>query len=132
MKSLVKSVIVTSMILGGASAAYAGPMDVAFENTIVMTAETARGGGSMRFLYEPDGTVAISMEGSDSTIQGTWEIKDDEVCTTYSAPRPGANEPATQVMCTPLEHMANAKVGDTWQFSPSEKITIKGEIVAGR
>ena len=37
-------------------------------------------GGVWRSTYNPDGTTSISVVNSDWSDTGTWEIKDDQVC----------------------------------------------------
>ncbi len=131
MNKLISSLALSSFFLLGAGAANANPMDIAFANTIVLTAVTERGESAAKYYYEPDGTVTINF-GSGDAVDGAWAVEGDEVCTTYSMMRPGAPEPSEQKNCSPVARMESAQIGDTWEFSPSEKITIKGEVVAGR
>lgn len=131
MKKLIPGLALSSLFLFSAGTANANPMDIAFANTIVLTAITERGESAVKYYYEPDGTVSLDF-GSGTTTSGTWAVNGDEVCTTYSMARPGADEPTAQQNCSPLERMESAQIGDRWEFSPSEKITIRGEVVAGR
>jgi|GEM_PF-2192150 len=131
MKKIISGLALSGLFLFSAGAASANPMDIAFANTIVMTAITEKGEMPVKYFYEPDGTLTLDF-GNGKTSSGSWEIKGDEVCTTFSMRRPGADKAASQTSCSPVERMENAKIGDTWEFSPSEKITIRGEVVAGR
>ncbi len=125
MRSLVKGLVVSALALGatGTGTVWAGDLDVIFGNTVALT--VVAGGREMttKYYYNADGTVT-----TDGAAEGTWEARGDEFCQSLTDPQSGQ----TRHMCNPLEEMTVAQPGDTWQFSPSEGITIKGEIVAGR
>jgi hypothetical protein len=131
MNKLLSSLALSGLFLVSAGPVSASPMDIAFANTIVLTAVTERGETAAKYYYEPDGTVTVDF-GTGTPSNGTWSVVGDEVCTSYSMMRPGADKPMEQKNCSPVTRMESAQIGDTWEFSPSDKITIKGEVVAGR
>ena len=123
MKLLVEFATVCACLLGAIGAAQAGEVDALFGNTVVLTAVTADREIVTKYYYQPDGTVTL-----DSGGKGTWEIRGAQFCTSLTSPETGQ----TRDMCSPLAQMANAAPGATWQFSPTENVTVKGELVAGR
>ena len=125
MKTILKTLAVSGLVLGGAVSAQAADLSVLFANTVKMDVTLPSGSTmSSTYLYNEDGTVDIT--AGDRTSQGTWEIKGDQMCMTVTGPQ-GAQE-----ICNPVAEMEGAAPGDTWSFSPAEGMTIDGSIVAGR
>ena len=126
MNKILKTFLVSGLVLSAASAAQAEvDMSVLFENTVVLTAVTADREIATNYHYNPDNTVHIVIGERDAS--GSWELKGDDLCTTFTSPQGQAQE-----MCAPASELTGATPGSTWEFSPAEGLTIKGELVAGR
>ncbi len=126
MKKVFKSILVSSLVLGGASVAQAADLGVLFANTVEMTA-TYKDIPPMtsKYHYNEDGTVKIITSQGEST--GSWAVNGAEMCTTMKSP-----QGQEQQICNPVADMEGASVGDTWEFSPAEGLNIKGALIAGR
>jgi len=131
MNKVFSSLIASGLILGTASVAQAETdLSLLFDNTVKMTAVT--GGTEMEttFKFNQDNTVDLVMalpSGGEREAEGTWEVRGEELCTKFTGGPQGEAE-----MCNPVAEMAGAAPGDKWEFSPSDAITIKGEVIAGR
>lgn len=95
-------------------AAFAGPMDNTFGNTVVVTYPN---GAQARYHFNADGTFTGVAPGG-STMRGNWTAENDQLC--LIPPTGGAHTPT----CTPLGGERN--VGDTWTQTGSngEEITV--------
>ena len=112
-------------VLVSASLAFAG-VEVLYGNTVELTTITPEGESTMQLFYNPDGTVV-----TDDGKKYTWNVTDDKFCTQFTfVPKNG--EALRQNACSPLSTLDGAAPGDTWEASPSEGVTIKGKIIAGR
>ena len=130
MKKTFSSLIVSGLILGSASVAQAETdLGVLFDNTVKMTAVTGSMEAVTTFKFNKDNSVdlVMTLPNGDRESTGTWEVRGEELCTKFTGGPQGDAE-----MCNPLAEMAGAAPGDKWEFSPSDAITIKGEVIAGR
>ena len=130
MKKVFSSLIVSGVIFGSASVAQAETdLSLLFDNTVKMTAVT--GGTEMEttFKFNQDNTVdlVMALPNGEREATGTWEVRGEELCTQFTGGPQGQSE-----MCNPVAELAGAAPGDKWEFSPSDAITIKGEVIAGR
>ena len=126
MKKVFNSLLVSGLVLGGATAAQAADLSILFENTVEMSA-SMNGGAAMtsQYHYNADGTVHVVTPQGESS--GTWAVNGDEMCTNLKSPNG-----QEQKICNPVADMEGASIGDSWEFSPAEGLTIKGALVAGR
>lgn len=99
-----------------AGAAFAGPMDYAYENTVVVTYPN---GAAARYHFNPDGSFhAVTPSGE---IAGTYELAGDQICLT-----PTGGERA----CTAAA--PDKAVGDTWTQTGTDGSAITVSVEAGR
>jgi len=103
-----------------AGAAFAGPMDNTFGNTVVVTYAS---GAQARYHFNADGTFTGVAPGG-STIRGNWTAADGQLC--LHPPTGGAHAPT----CTPLADEAK-NVGDTWTQTGSDGSQISVTLEAG-
>jgi len=109
--------------VGLSAAAQAANLDTLLNNSVQLTTEVGGQNIVSKLMYNADGTIS----GANGSA-GTWEVKGSELCTTLTRAQTGEGFTG----CSPLAAAEGTKVGDTWAFSPSDAVTISGELVAGR
>jgi hypothetical protein len=112
--------IAAILALGAAFAAgpaYAGPMDYAYQNTVVVTYAN---GAAARYHFNADGTFhAMLPDGQHAS--GAYELAGDQICLT---PTGG------QRACTAAA--PDKAVGDSWTQTGTDGSSITVSVVAGR
>ena len=96
----------------------------AFAQTTTLQELTTKGmimdAGGMKFdvAYKPDGSLAVTMDGADVGLTGTWRIDGDKLCTTSNF------NPVEECAVYP----AGKKSGDSFEVTGSQgtaMVTIK-------
>jgi hypothetical protein len=96
----------------------------AFAQTTTVQEVTTRGmvmdAGGMKFdvAYKPDGSLAVTMDGADVGLTGTWRIDGEKLCTTSNF------NPVEECAVYP----AGKKSGDSFEVTGSQgtaMVTIK-------
>lgn len=96
----------------------------AFAQTTTLQELTTKGmimdAGGMKFdvTYKPDGSLAVSMDGADVGLTGSWRIDGDKLCTKSNY--------APDEEC--VAYPAGKKSGDTFDVTGSQgtaSVTIK-------
>jgi hypothetical protein len=114
MKKFAAALALSAALMAGA--AYAGPMDYAYENTVVVTYPN---GVAARYHFNADGTFhAITPSGD---VTGTYELAGDQICLT---PTGG------QRACTAAA--PDKAVGDSWTQTATDGSSITVSVEAGR
>jgi hypothetical protein len=111
-----RSIILAASLLVMAGAAYAAddPLASRYGNTVIAT----EADGSQTYLYfNADHT--LSAKHGFWFSKGSWELKDDQLCTTYDTPRPGIGKQE----CSPA---TSRQVGDKWQGHGRAVKLVKG------
>ena len=114
MNKLAAALALSAALMAGT--AYAGPMDYAYENTLVVTYAN---GAAARYHFNADGTFhAVTPSGE---VTGTYELAGDQICLT-----PAGGQRA----CT--AGAPDKAVGDSWTQTATDGSTITVSVEAGR
>jgi outer membrane protein assembly factor BamB len=124
---ILKTLVVSSFILGGSGAAQAADFASLFDNTLVWYVAMPDGGErkGATFLFNEDGTVTAS-QGEISQV-GKWEVRGELTCVMVVEP-----DGAPEDLCSPTANLDGAKVGSEWEFVLREKISVRAVVIAGR
>jgi len=87
-----------------------------YGNTVI-----AKGPGvpEVHLYYNADHTFSGKVVGMTIQLKGTWELKADQVCSTYDPPPPGVTNP----ICS---HLDPHKVGDSWTAGERNVTLVQG------
>jgi hypothetical protein len=99
------------------------PLAPFFGNTLVVRDDR----GERKMWYKPDHTYSGVDVQSGVTISGTWEIKDNQLCTMRLVPKP---EPSYAGWCRPVP--AGKKIGDSWDGTNREGLPMSYRLVSGQ
>jgi hypothetical protein len=87
-----------------------------YGNTVVAKSPTSP---EAHLYYNADHTFTGKVIGMDFKLNGTWELKGNQICNTYDPPVPGMANP----VCTLLEAH---QVGDTWTSGDRTVTLVQG------
>ena len=110
------------LMLGAGAALAEEPLAPFFGNTLVVKDDR----GERKMWYKPDHTYTGVDVQSGVTISGTWEIKDNQLCTTRLVPKP---EPSYASWCRAVP--VGKKIGDSWDGTNNAGLPMSYKLVGG-
>lgn len=113
--------IIALAALGGVAWAAGDPMAAAYENTVVSTDEA---GAKTKVMYNADNTYSV-VRPDGTTGEGTWSLKDDQLCVDRTEPKPEAH------FCMSTDSIPS-KVGESKEATTSEGNKLTNTMEAGR
>ncbi len=92
-------------------------MATRYGNTVI--AKASASAPEVHLYYKADHSFSGIVVGMSFKLQGTWEIKGNQVCSTYDPAPPGINNP----VCAQLDAH---KVGDVWTAGDRTVTLVEG------
>jgi hypothetical protein len=113
-----RSIIIAGVALVATTAVSFADDDIMatrYGNTVIAKSAS----NEAHLYYNADHTFTGKVVGMTIVLKGTWELKGNQICSTYDPPLPGMTNPT----CTQLDAH---KVGDTWTSGDRTVTLVQG------